>query len=367
MENKQKIGYIYLITNKIDDKKYVGFTCVSVKKRWKAHLFYAKSGYRNWKRSNSYLYNAISIHGEENFDVQEICCGQDAKIIKNIWEPYFIRFYNTHYSSDYGYNLTYGGEGTLGYKRTKEQRLAMRERNLGRKDTKEQIERKKLLFAGSGNPMYGKHHSEETKRKISEILKGKPGRKYTEEQKKEISKRMTGKKVSEEARKNMSLAQKGHKGHPHTEEHKQYMREKMKGRVIKPESIEKIRNCWNNKYKSGYIHPSLGTHLTEEHKEKIRIKNYKPILQYNLNMEFIKEWKSTKEIYNELHITPAAISMCCGGRSKTSGGFIWRHKNCGRVLISPDLVMPRKKVQETSLIGPPAAQLTWDEIQKEGT
>ena len=40
---------------------------------------------------------------------------------------------------------------------------------------------------GDKNPFYGRHHSEETKKKLSESRKGKPGTKHTDESKRQIS------------------------------------------------------------------------------------------------------------------------------------------------------------------------------------
>lgn len=52
----------------------------------------------------------------------------------------------------------------------------------------------------------------------------------------------------------------------------------------------------------------------------------KPIIQYSLNGEFIKEWPSTKEIQRTLGICHSNISKCCKGERKTCCGFIWRFK-----------------------------------------
>lgn len=41
----------------------------------------------------------------------------------------------------------------------------------GKHLSKEQLEKRKGLFVGEKNPMYGKKHSEETKKKISEAAK----------------------------------------------------------------------------------------------------------------------------------------------------------------------------------------------------
>ena len=51
----------------------------------------------------------------------------------------------------------------------------------------------------------------------------------------------------------------------------------------------------------------------------------KPVLQYDLNGNFIKEWKSVAECgrngYNQSH-----VGDCCRGERKTHKGFIWRYK-----------------------------------------
>ena len=58
---------------------------------------------------------------------------------------------------------------------------------------------------GENHPFYGKHHTDETRRKMSESRKGKP---KTEEWKNKIGESNKGKKMSEEARKKISEAKK---------------------------------------------------------------------------------------------------------------------------------------------------------------
>lgn len=50
------------------------------------------------------------------------------------------------------------------------------------------------------------------------------------------------------------------------------------------------------------------------------------IVQYNLDGSFIKEYKSIITASNELGILRTSISECLNGRTKTSGGFIWKYK-----------------------------------------
>jgi len=69
-------------------------------------------------------------------------------------------------------------------------------------------ERKK----GEQNPMYGKKHSEERRKQISEFMKGNKygcGKLHSEETKKKMSESHKGKVFSEEQKKNMSESRKG--------------------------------------------------------------------------------------------------------------------------------------------------------------
>lgn len=64
---------------------------------------------------------------------------------------------------------------------------------------------------------------------------------------------------------------------------------------------------------------------------KVRIKaaisKRKPVLQYDKQGNFIREWTHAREAAEILGLSKRAIYECCKGRSKSSGGFIWRQKN----------------------------------------
>ena len=51
-----------------------------------------------------------------------------------------------------------------------------------------------------------------------------------------------------------------------------------------------------------------------------------PILQYDLDGNFIREWKDGKEITNILGFNISKVQNVCRGASKTSQGFIWKYK-----------------------------------------
>jgi hypothetical protein len=54
--------------------------------------------------------------------------------------------------------------------------------------------------------------------------------------------------------------------------------------------------------------------------------NSKPILQYDLQGNFIKEWKNGKEASLYSQIPSSDISQCCSNKKYTAGGYIWFYK-----------------------------------------
>lgn len=57
---------------------------------------------------------------------------------------------------------------------------------------------------------------------------------------------------------------------------------------------------------------------------KSAISRRKAILQFTKDGIFIREWSHAREASESLGISKRAIYECCKGRSKTSGGFIWK-------------------------------------------
>jgi len=113
-DTKCRTGCIYLITNLINGKVYVGQT-LNYKDRMKKH---EKSG----KNPKYYFPYAISKHGWENFTKEILIDDVPEEDLDNL-EINYIAFYNS-FNREKGYNLTQGGGGMSGYRHTEEQNLA---------------------------------------------------------------------------------------------------------------------------------------------------------------------------------------------------------------------------------------------------
>lgn len=188
-------GYIYrhwIVNDKGIEKSYIGMTTQKPKRRW--------------NNGKSYLYgntgtkfkNAILKYGWENFThdiLEEIECDNLNDVILNLkkLEIMYIELYN---SFECGYNSTKGGDdvgnrrgaGHVNYRKkfSKETRKKISDARKkyyanggehskgmkGKTHSEEYKERLRREMPGSNNRFYGKHHSDETKAKISSNNKG---------------------------------------------------------------------------------------------------------------------------------------------------------------------------------------------------
>lgn len=210
------IGYIYLIIDLTNWKKYVG--------QHHYHLEKLDSNYHGSGKIISKIYKKRPHTLKEVY--LKTCYTQEEL---DEWEQYYIKFYNTLYPN--GYNLQEGGGGGVP---CEEVRKKISEAKKGEKNhffgkhhsdesKRKNSESNKGIQAGEKHPMFGKHHSEETRKKISKANKGKPSPNK-------------GKSLSDETKRKMSKAKKGkpshNKGVPMSEEQKKKISESNKRRFI---------------------------------------------------------------------------------------------------------------------------------------
>ena len=228
LEQKKPYGYIYRIDFP-NDKVYIGLT-TSLQKRKQGHKYKATSG------NTRYLYNALRKYNM--VDTFELIVIDTADTEEELCEKEigYILMYNSFYK-EYGYNMTYGGEGASGCIITEEQR-------------EKSSEAHKKYY--ENNPEAGKEHSEALKTYYRET----PG---AREKNSEALKKYY--RETPEARKQISEAVK--KCHEENPQLRKKMSQAKKNYFLEtPGAIEKNREARIKYYKE---HPNAG----KEHGEKL--------------------------------------------------------------------------------------------------
>lgn len=177
MKSAERSG-IYCIENKINNKKYIGQS-ISIHERWKKHI----SELNNNKHHNDYLQKAWNKYGENQFGfyVLEYC---DESILDEK-EIYYINLYQT-LNRSYGYNLKSGGQdGGSIYSDDTRKKMSDSVKKAYSNEQLREMRRIAALkqwadpemknkISGKNNCMYGKTHTDEARKKISEAKIGKP-------------------------------------------------------------------------------------------------------------------------------------------------------------------------------------------------
>src|SRR5437870_4743085 len=93
------IGSLYKISNKINNKNYIGVTKRDPNERWNEHKHYAIK-----KNCKYILHRAIRKYGIENFKFEIILQSKDFDYLLKEAEINFIQEYKSHVSQN-GYNM----------------------------------------------------------------------------------------------------------------------------------------------------------------------------------------------------------------------------------------------------------------------
>lgn len=96
-----RTGIIYKYTNLLNKKVYIGQTTTTLEQRHKKHL--------SQLNDNTYFHRAIKKYGIDNFSWEIIEESIPLEALDER-EKYWIKFYNSYYTSGKGYNLTKGGK-----------------------------------------------------------------------------------------------------------------------------------------------------------------------------------------------------------------------------------------------------------------
>jgi group I intron endonuclease len=245
-------GLIYKATNKINGKSYVGQTIHSMEKRMGEHLSGASNG------SISYFHKSIRKYGKENFKWEVLCECNDIDELNEMEKYYikennsFDGGYNLTTGGE-GYIMSEitkqkMSESRMGRIVSDETKKKISESSKGRKAwnagktgvySQETLDKFSKSKTGKNHYAYGKHLPKEHRENIS---KGCRGKKVSKETREKLSKALKGKYTGE----NSSFYEK-----THSDELKKRWSDMKKGNKISDEQKQKISNSlkeyWKNK------------------------------------------------------------------------------------------------------------------------
>lgn len=163
--------WIYLITNKINNKKYVGLTTNSIEIRWTQH----KSASLNIE-NNTPFYKALRKYGIENFTVESVAETSSKEELCKL-EQKFIKELDT--LNPKGYNLTIGGEFTefctetkkqmSDFQKVRQQYMSSEEKQIQTAGIKKYIENKKRPLVAVHIEQYSVVHFKNSTDSINNI------------------------------------------------------------------------------------------------------------------------------------------------------------------------------------------------------
>ena len=268
---------IYAIVNLKNEKFYIG-SAVKLNRRKREHL----SLLHNGKHGNRHLQNTYDKWGEEVFIFRVIAYVEDKNLLVDI-EDQWIKKYKP---SGVLYNIREEANSNLGIKL-----------------------------------------SEESKKKISKIHKGKI---VSDETKKKMS--FAKQNMNKETKKKMSLAK----------QKSVIQLDKNNNFIAKFNSIieaktktgidnSSISKCCLGKCKSigGYLWLYEYEYLNGKRpcENNLIHGDSKPIIQFTKHNEFVKKYNNISEASRETGIKNGNIKACCLNKRKSAGGYIWRYES----------------------------------------
>lgn len=231
------MGYIYKITNNINNKIYVGKTTTTIQNRFKEHIKKARA---NVGCFDSYFHKALIKYGIDNFTVEELDIADSLEEL-NQKEIYWIKTLDST-NGDIGYNQTIGGDGGDIFNQLTPER--------------QQITRQKLSQSSSNRVWInnGLVDKQITKNEIipDGFIQGRLP--LSDETKKKMSESRRGRKLSPNTVAKIIQSKKEH-GYIVSEETKQKLRDANLGKKYSDEVNRK-----KGRQKFGFNNPAYGTH-----------------------------------------------------------------------------------------------------------
>lgn len=305
--------FLYVHTSP-SGKKYVGVTSQNPpEKRW--GRYGQRYLIKNQKGEYNHPFMAHALLKYPNWDEwkHEILLMNETEEYVKRAEKCLIKSYKSN-NPQFGYNLTLGGDGTSGYHISEEHKEKLRTMRLGKNlsdETKKKMsESLKGKFKGKNHPMYGTHRTDEQRQKTSDTLKEKYKNGWNSDR--------FNKRLSDEAKQKISCALMGEKNPNFGVAPSDESRKKMS------ESRKKFLSNKEN-------HPNYNKYLSEETKKKISNSNsgvnntsIKPVYCIEMDMIFY----GAAHVKKMFGFDNSCITKCCKNPNKSCG----KHPTTGQCL-----------------------------------
>jgi len=211
--------FVYLITNDVNGKIYVGKTTSSKLQQYLQKKFYV--AYRpSSSNSSSHLYAAIRKYGREHFHICPLITDCETNEALCAWECVLIKLLGTR-DPEIGYNICHGGEGFTGkHSQASRDKIAEASRQMWeRPGTRENFRCKRQGHSVSPN--------------VITALKRRKGTKASQETITKLQTSHTGLRRSQDSRDKQRQSTTGEKNHFHGKQHSEQSRLKMRESAIR--------------------------------------------------------------------------------------------------------------------------------------
>lgn len=240
---------VYKHTNRENGKVYIGITSQEPRDRWDSGWGYQR---------NKHFWDAIQKYGWDGFDHEVLFWGLSPEEAFDKERKLIVEYCSRDYRK--GYNVSPGGETGP-------------------------------CLSGENHPMYGKHHTTESRKKISDSKRGIP---WSEERRRAS---MSG--LSVQRRREIAL------------------------RTIAGYNKGKVWDAESNRKRS---ESNRGQKRSEQTRKNVSEAHKIPVVQLTSDGKVVCEWDCAKTAGESLGVQPGHISKVCRNQRKTAGGFVWRYK-----------------------------------------
>ena len=275
-----------------NQKVYIGITQTKPSKRWKNG-----KGYQS-----QFVYNAIQKYGWDNIKHEVLFSGLTQEEAEQKERELIVQYQSAN--RNHGYNISLGGNHQGRVSEETKQKLKnriiseetkekLRQANLGKKQSKETIEKRIRSLKGGNSGSFKKGQIPHNK-----------GVSMSEEQKEKLRQANLGKKA-------------WNKGLKMSSEVKQKLSKIHSKENLSSETLKKMSNSQNLRFKT------MG--VSKETRLKLSLIGRKTVIQFSLEGKELNRFNSMIEAESKTNVKRQCISGCCRGVHRSAGGFKWAY------------------------------------------